>query len=113
MTTKLRLWRGDSDGQTHEEPPRTLRFPVEAAAAMPAPTRVRRGGSAVAGRVRPSIGRGPTPAGDDDLVRHIEETLDRVQARFDDLKQQLSAGAVYGPRLTFPRPDDHSPRPAA
>jgi len=112
MTTKLRLWRGDSDGQTQEEV-RTLRFPVEAVAAMPAPARPRRGGAAVVGRVRPSIRPGPTPAGDHDLVRHIEETLDRVQARFDDLKQQLAAGAVYGPRLTFPRPDDHSPRPAA
>jgi len=113
MTTKLRLWRGDSDGRAQEESAPTLRFPVEAAAAMPAPARLRRGGSAVAGRVRPSIRPGPTPAGDDELVRHIEATLDRVQARFDDLKQQLAESPPRGPRLTFPRRDDDSPRPAA
>lgn len=105
MTTKLRLWRGDAETEQTEEP-RTLRFPVEAVSAMPAPARPRRGG-AVVGRVRPSI-RPTQPGGTDELVRHIEETLDRVQSRFDDLKSQLAESY----RLTFPRNPD-GPRPAA
>ena len=107
-TTKLRLWRDETEPESQGEA-RTLRFPTAAVSAMPAPSRPGRSGTAVAGRVvRPSISHRPGSTSSDDLVRHIERTLDRVQEKFDDLKGQIAQNY----RITPEDPDDW-PRPSA
>lgn len=97
MTTKLKLRRDETPTDSSPAEARTLRFPIEAVSAMPAPSQPRRSGErAVAGRVRPSISKNPPSS--DDLVRQIERTLDRVQERFDDLKGQIEEGYRISPR---------------
>lgn len=110
MATKLRLRRDETGPESGEEV-HTLRFPVEAVSAMPAPSRPRRGdlgGGEIIGRVRPSIPKRPPSS--DELIRQIERTLDRVQERFDDLKGQIEE---RGYRISPWGGDDDWDRPSA
>ena len=96
--TRLRLWRETSPAERDRSEERVLRFPTDAVRGFP--TRGERDENAPGRATDPAITSRQ-------LIRDIEATLDRMQDRLNDVREQVDE--AFRPNFS----SDDSDRPSA